>query len=401
MPIEVRPLGVKCNINCHYCYQSGVRESADKGQRYDLNAIKRAILARSPQPFTVFGGEPLLLRKRDLSELFEWGFAHFGRSSIQTNGVLLDEEHVAMFKAFGVQVGLSIDGPGDLNDARWAGSPARTAAATQKSLEAIDLLLSAGITPSLITTLHRRNATSERLPSLLAWFRSLDLKGIVSARIHMLESESQAIKASLALSSQETADAMLELDQLERCELKKLKFDLFREIKALMLGKDATVSCTWRACDPYTTDAVQGIEGDGSSSNCGRTNKVGIDFAKSDTRSFERYLALYHADQSDGGCKGCRFFLMCKGQCPGTAIDNDWRNRTEHCDSWMSIFERVESRLSSDGYVPLSLDPNREALERRMLEEWSVGHNPTLQHALAKMWYVKVMQQQSELNGTL
>ncbi len=39
---------------------------------------------------------------------------------------------------------------------------------------------------------------------------------------------------------------------------------------------------------------------------------------------------------------------MCKGQCPGTAIDRDWRNRSEHCAVWKALFadlSRSGSRL--------------------------------------------------------
>ena len=61
------------------------------------------------------------------------------------------------------------------------------------------------------------------------------------------------------------------------------------------------------------------------SSNCGRTNKDGVDYLKSDHQGYERYIALYNTPHEHGGCKGCRFFLMCKGQCPGTAIDGDWQ----------------------------------------------------------------------------
>jgi uncharacterized protein len=384
MPVEVRPLGVKCNISCHYCYQDGLREAAGPTHRYDLEAIKRAIQAKGG-PFTLFGGEPLLMRKEDLEDLLQWGFDRFGRSSIQTNGVLIDEDHVRMFKKHQVQVGLSIDGPGELNSARWAGSLEKTEKATEKVEKAINLLLENGIVPSLIATLHRRNASAQRLPHLLQWFRMLDRRGVQHVRIHMLESDSDTVRADLALSAEENTNAMLRLDLLEREELKRLKFDLFRDIEALMLGKDAGVACIWRACDAYTTDAVQGIEGNGQSSNCGRTNKAGIDFSKADRRGFERYLALYHADQADGGCNGCEFFLMCKGQCPGTAIEGDWRNRTEHCETWKAVFRVVEHRLISLGYLPLSADPNRVVLERAMLGEWALGRNPPLQHVLGRM----------------
>jgi len=34
-------------------------------------------------------------------------------------------------------------------------------------------------------------------------------------------------------------------------------------------------------------------------------------------------VALAATPHAHGGCRDCRFFLMCKGQCPGTAIDGD------------------------------------------------------------------------------
>ena len=76
--------------------------------------------------FTLFGGEPLLLPVEDLEHLWAWGLAKFGSNSVQTNGTLIDDEHVRLFKTYRVSVGISIDGPGALNDVRWHGSLAKT-----------------------------------------------------------------------------------------------------------------------------------------------------------------------------------------------------------------------------------------------------------------------------------
>jgi uncharacterized protein len=116
----------------------------------------------------------------------------------------------------------------------------------------------------------------------------------------------------------------------------------------------------------------------GRASNCGRTNKDGIDFVKSDREGLERYLALYHTPQEHGGCSGCRFFLMCKGQCPGTSIDGDWRNRSEHCEVWKRLFSRLEQDLAAAGHHPLSTSSEREHLERRFVELWSAGEIATI-----------------------
>lgn len=143
------------------------------------------------------------------------------------------------------------------------------------------------------------------------------------------------------------------------------------------------------------------MEGSGQRSNCGRTNKDGIDFVKAGTEGFERYLALYHTPQEYGGCKDCRFFLMCKGQCPGTAIDGDWRNRTEHCEVWKAIFQVLEENLLTQGLHPLSLSSNRNALERAFLASWAEGRNTYMAALLAKQSPQSYEASWSDLNAEL
>ena len=124
---------------------------------------------------------------------------------------------------------------------------------------------------------------------------------------------------------------------------------------------------------------MQGVEGNGQRSNCGRTNKDGVDFVKADEPGFERYVALYHTPQAHGGCNGCRYFLVCKGQCPGTAIDGDWRNRTEHCELWKHLYCELETALLAEGEIPLSLRAEREVIEAAILLCWSAGYNPMIE----------------------
>jgi uncharacterized protein len=371
MSVELRPLGVHCNLQCQYCYQQPERDAGNVASKYDIAAMKAAI-EEEGRPFTLFGGEPLLLPIDDLEALWSWGLAKFGQNSIQTNGALIGEEHIRLFKAYKVDVGISIDGPGELNDVRWQGTLRRTREATAATERAIARLCEEGRAPGLIVTLHRGNAAGALLPRLQDWMRALDALGVRSARLHLLEVESPIIRRKYALSTEENIEALLSFKALEP-ELKRLRFDFFREMRALLLGRDHEASCVWKACDPDTTAAVSGVEGFGQRSNCGRTNKDGIDFVKAASAGFERYLALHATPQAFGGCQGCRFFLMCKGQCPGTALDSDWRNRTEHCGILMSLYERIERELVAEGYRPVSLDPQRGGIEEMFLTAWAAG----------------------------
>lgn len=376
MSVELRPLGVACNIQCQYCYQNPQRDAGNVARAYDMDLMKAAI-EREGGPFTMFGGEPLLIPEPDLEELWAWGLERFGRNSVQTNGVLINDRHVDMFKRYNVNIGLSIDGPGELNDARWVGTLERTREATAQAEASIRRLCAEGLPPSLIITLHRGNAVGAKLARLLDWFRELESMGIRAARIHILEVDDEQVRAKYTMSVEENLAAFLAFLELER-ELETLELDVFTDMRGLLLGADERTSCVWNACDPYTTRAVRGVEGTGRASNCGRTNKDGIDFVKSSTEGWERYLALHQTPYEHGGCQGCRFFLMCKGQCPGTAIDGDWRNRSEHCQVWMGLFEHLERELLEDGLAPLSTSGERESLEQRFVELWSAGQNTTI-----------------------
>lgn len=139
MSVELRPLGVQCNIQCQYCYQNPQRDAGDLRRSYDLELMKSAIKAEGG-PFALFGGEPLLVPEQDLENLWAWGMKQFGYNTVQTNGTLINDEHIRMFKAYKVSVGISMDGPGELNDLRWQGTLEKTREATAKTEMAVERL---------------------------------------------------------------------------------------------------------------------------------------------------------------------------------------------------------------------------------------------------------------------
>lgn len=384
MPVELRPLGVRCNIQCRYCYQNPQRHVGYDHPAYDIEVMKAALL-KEGQSFNLFGGEPLLVPEHDLEALWSWGFNQYGTNGIQTNGTLINENHVRMFKRYKVAVGISVDGPAELNDVRWGGSLERTRQATARTHAAIERLCREGVIPGLIVTLHRGNATRDKLPMMHLWFRHLESLGVVSVRLHVLEVENLSVREGYALSTEENLEALLSFARFEVEGVTKLKFDVFQEMRSLLMGRDEELTCIWKACDPYSTRAVRGVEGNGESSNCGRVNKDGISFNKSDIEGFERNLALHYTSEQDGGCLDCRFFLLCKGHCPGTAERGDWRNRSEHCGLWKGLFEHFETELIQQGLKPVTVGPIRRTLEDTLVTSWSSGENPSVASILKSL----------------
>ncbi|MEG3151092.1 radical SAM protein [Sphingomonas sp. ZT3P38] len=375
MTVEVRPLGDKCNIKCRYCYQENVRTAGNIPAGYDIDAVIER-LADIGQPFSLFGGEIMMTPRRDIERLLALGLDRHGGTGLQTNGTLVEPDDIDLFRTYHVRVGISIDGPGPLNDARWAGTLAATRRATARTEALIETLCREGMPPNIIVTLNRINAGA-RLDELCEWLEFLDGLGIRRVRLHTLEKDDTVAGDGLPLSDAENIAVLRRMRTIER-GFGSIAFDLFGEMRALLLGDDRDASCIFHACDPYATQAVVGVEGDGSLGNCGRTTKDGVGHLQAANPGYERQLGLYRTPMADGGCAGCRFFLMCKGNCPGTALAGDWRLRSSDCAVWFALFEDIESEMTVQGKSALSLSPARPAIERALVEAWEMGANPSL-----------------------
>jgi uncharacterized protein len=127
--IFLKPAGAICNLDCQYCYYLG-KESLypetesfcmpdDQLEEYILQQIEIA-----PEPIINFfwhGGEPTVLGLDYFRKIVAFQRKHQPQdrrisNSIQTNGVLLDEDWCRFFAAEGFAVGLSLDGPREMHD---------------------------------------------------------------------------------------------------------------------------------------------------------------------------------------------------------------------------------------------------------------------------------------------
>ena len=113
-----------CNLNCTYCSEG------DKPVQYmEKEIIKKMIddlpdLAEKEHTKKIdllwHGGEPLMMPKEILTEAMDYAQQQLQgyelRFLVQTNGTLVTPEWVDIFKKYGVEVGVSIDGYRELHD---------------------------------------------------------------------------------------------------------------------------------------------------------------------------------------------------------------------------------------------------------------------------------------------
>ena len=124
-----KPTGAACNLNCAYCFyleKSALYPRGSKGTMSDevLEAHIRQCFECQSGPLVTLawqGGEPTLMGldffRRAVA--IEKRFAPPGvqvERTLQTNGVLLDDEWCRFLKDNGFLVGLSLDGPRKMHD---------------------------------------------------------------------------------------------------------------------------------------------------------------------------------------------------------------------------------------------------------------------------------------------
>lgn len=130
--LMTKPIGPICNLDCTYCYYLHKEELYPKGTKWKMqhdclaSYIRQYIDAQpagTPEvTFAWQGGEPTLLGVEffqacvDLQQQYAVPGMRI-TNSLQTNGILLDDEWCRFLLKHQFLVGLSIDGPAEMHDA--------------------------------------------------------------------------------------------------------------------------------------------------------------------------------------------------------------------------------------------------------------------------------------------
>lgn len=166
--ILAKPTGAICNLDCKYCFFLS-KEQLYPGSHFRMSDevlesyLRQYIQAqRGPEVEVAWqGGEPTLMgldffrRAVELAEQFKRP-GQTVRYSLQTNGVLLNDDWCHFFKTHGFLLGLSLDGPQALHDAYRVDKGGH--GTFDKVMRAARLLQAHAVDFNILTTVHAANA---------------------------------------------------------------------------------------------------------------------------------------------------------------------------------------------------------------------------------------------------
>ena len=132
-----------CNLNCKYCLMH--EKYKHKNEIIDFTLFQKIInriaeqrllndLADQTLNLVFHGGEPTLVGKHNFIKFLDYTTKLFNslnisyNLSVQTNGTLLDEEYIKIFRQYNVSIGMSYDGINEKNPLRYSNE-------TKKKLE--------------------------------------------------------------------------------------------------------------------------------------------------------------------------------------------------------------------------------------------------------------------------
>ena len=381
----VKPVGSLCNMRCKYCYY------LDKAALYDNHQPKmdeallenyiRANIEGNNSPVIAFawhGGEPLLAGKEFFRKAValqqKYGGGRTIENSIQTNGLLIDDEWCQIFRDNNFLVGVSIDGPESIHDAHRVDVGGQPTFA--RVMKGIERLYRNRVEYNTLTTIniHSEGRGAEVynfLRQISVFMQFLPVAELLcDGRVQSPESEGADI-ASWSVSAKGFGEFMCDVfDIWVKNDVGRRYVQLFDATLALMVGVQPSVCSLCETCGSGLT-----VEHNGDVYCCDHfvypEYKIGnihtdclADLAYCD-RQFEFGVAKRALLPRE--CRHCKFYNLCHGECPKHRFicDNTGEYGKNYlCDGYKIFYEHTEGAMKQMKDLILAGKPAADIMKK-------------------------------------
>lgn len=335
----VKPIGSACNLDCNYCYY---RDKADiyNGTMLRMSDelletyIRQYIEGASQQniSFCWHGGEPLMAGLPFFQKAIELQRKYAGdktiENSLQTNGILVNEDWCRFFADNNFLVGLSLDGPEDIHDAfrrDCGGAPTFS-----RVMKAAEMFAQLGVEFNLLSTVNKRSEgrgaeVYKFLRSINHFMQFLPVVEYVKLRegrrpLIVSPDEEDAVEAPWSVSARGYGRFMCDVfDEWIKRDVGSYFVQLFDITLSNWYGVPPSL-CAF--CDVCGDGLV--VEHNGDVYSCDHfvypeyrlgniTEKPLVDMYKSEEQQ------AFGRDKREAlpmECKRCNYYFLCKGECP-------------------------------------------------------------------------------------
>jgi len=358
--ILVKPSGPDCNLACTYCFYTRKAGyfGTEKIHRMDDRTLESMISKSLGRPgahmsFGWQGGEPTLMgldfykKAISLQELHGKGMRV--SNSIQTNGILMDEQWADFLKRYSFLVGLSIDGPASIHDrfrVDRGGEP--THARVERAAK---LLLETGVAVNALSVVTEQSASSAK--EIYRYLKGIGFTYLQFIPIMEMSETNPDEVADFSVTATSYGKFLCDLFDLWVEDFVDGKpttsIRQFETYAAIYMGYEAPECTVRKTCGDYLV-----VEHDGSVYSCDffveDTWKLGTldqDVSLEDLLNGRRQTLFGEVKSKlDKRCIKCPWLQFCYGGCPKDRLrDRATKRFNPYCESVKMFFSYADERF--------------------------------------------------------
>jgi uncharacterized protein len=355
----IKPASAICNLDCLYCFylDRDLDPYADLPQRrMPIDTLERLVdswmFYSYPQSTFAFqGGEPTLAGLPFFEKLVEFQkkYGRDGQSvsnALQTNGVLVDDNFAQLFREYNWLIGLSLDGPEEINDKyRYNKEGHGTFKWVMRGMEAMK---KHNVDFNILCVLNDANVEKPR--ELYRFYKSLGVDNI--QYIPLAEFGGPGSRLPFAITPEQYGKFLCETFEEWWPDRRRIRIRFFDNMAEAIAGQKPG-SCTMHeTCDSYCV-----VEYTGDVFPCDffvesgwKLGNVTTDTFAEIARRNRRYAFAEKKTLAHPECQVCAYQSICHGGCPKFrhGPNGDFHDLDYFCQAYKMIFDKAVGPLEKE-----------------------------------------------------
>ena len=355
----IKPASAVCNLDCSYCFyldRDADPYKALPARRMAADTLERLadsyLFYSYPQSIFAFqGGEPTLAGLPFFQQLvkFQQQYGRNGQTvsnAMQTNGVLLDQSWCDLFRDTNWLLGVSLDGPEEVNDLYRFNKQGR--GTWKRVMQSIELLQKNRVEFNILCVLSQANVGKAK--EIYKFYRSLGVDNV--QYIPLAEFDGAGNALPFTITAEQYGRFMCETFDLWWPERRKMRIRFFDNLAEALAGQKPGTCTMHETCDSYVV-----VEYNGDVYPCDffvesgwKLGNVTLDSWPEIARRNRRYSFASKKTLAHPECQVCEYQSICHGGCPKSRHGPNGRfeDLDYFCQAYKMIFAKSCAPLKAD-----------------------------------------------------
>jgi len=344
----IKPASAVCNLDCSYCFYLDREADPYKSlpaRRMTTETLERLVdtwlfYSYPASTFAFQGGEPTLAGLPFFEKVVEFQ-KHYGRNgqsvsnALQTNAILIDDHWARLFKEYNWLLGVSLDGPQEVNDLYRYNKEGR--GTWKRVIQSIETLQKHHVEFNCMCVLSQANVDKPR--ELYRFYRSLGVDNLQF--IPLAEFDGKGNPLPFTIAPEQYGRFLCEVFDLWWPDRRKVRIRFFDNTAEALAGMKPGTCTMHETCDSYVVVEYNGdvypcdffVEGGWKIGNM--TLDSWSEIARRQRRfSFASKKTLAHPE-----CQVCEYQSICHGGCP--KFRHGPNGRFEDLDYFCSAYKMI------------------------------------------------------------